>query len=172
MTRMLVAVDGSPYALEAVRHSIALAHRGLRVTVVLAQVQEEATFLELATQDADAIANAALEAGEHLMASAVAQLQAAGVPFETEVALGEPGTTLVDMAARLQCDGIVVGARGMGALRRALMGSVSQAVLNHSHLPVTVVKPYVDEAMEVLGEEGAPVMADDGGAPRGGHAGL
>lgn len=160
MTRILVAVDGSPTALEAVRHSIGLVRSGLRGTVVLAQVQDEATFLELATNDADAIANAALEAGEHLMAAAVVELQLAGVPFEKEVALGEPGATLVDMAERLQCDAIVVGARGMGALRRALMGSVSQAVLHHSRLPVTVVKLHVDEAMDVLGEEGAQVMAD------------
>ena len=160
MTRILVAVDGSPVAQEAVRHAAALVLNGLRATVVLAQVQQEASFLELATQDGDAIANAALEAGAHLMASAVIELQAAGVPFEKEVALGEPAATLVDMAERLQCDQIIIGARGMGALRRALMGSVSQAVLQHSSLPVTVVKPHVDEARDVLGEEGAQLMAD------------
>lgn len=155
MTRILVAVDGSDFALEAVRHTVALARSGLRATVVLAQVQEEATFLELATQDADAIANAAMEAGSHLLASAVLELQLAGVPHEIEVALGEPGATLVDMAERLRCDHIVLGARGMGVLRGALMGSVSQSVLKHSHLPVTVVKQPVNEAMDVLGEEGA-----------------
>lgn len=160
MTRMLVAVDGSPSSLEAVRHSIGLARHGLDLTVVLAQVQEEATFLELALQDADAIANAALEAGEHLMAPAVAELKAAGVPFETEVALGEAGTTLADMAERLQCDAIVVGARGMGALRQAWLGSVSQAVLHHSRLPVTVVKQPVDDVMDVLGAEDAESETD------------
>lgn len=160
MTRILVAVDGSPSSLEAVRHAVGLVRSGLRATVVLAQVQEEASFLELATQDSDRIAKAALGAGMHLMAPAVVELQAAGVPFEREVALGEPGTTLVDMAERLQCDCIVVGARGMGALRRAFIGSVSQSVLNHSRVPVIVVREREDAAMEVLGEEGAQVMAD------------
>lgn len=160
MTRILVAVDGSPSALEAVRHAVGLVSGGLRATVVLAQVQEEASFLELATQDADTIAKAAMGAGMHLMAPAVVELQAAGVPFEREVALGEPGTVLVDMAERLQCDFIVVGARGMGALRRAFMGSVSQSLLNHSRLPVTVVREREEAAMEVLGEEGAQLMAD------------
>ena len=171
MTRILVAVDGSPYALEAVRHTVALARSGLRATVVLALVQEEASFLELATQDGDAIANAAMEAGAHLAAPAVVELQLADVPHEVEVALGEPAPTLVDMAERLQCDQIVIGARGMGALRGALMGSVSQYVLKHSPMPVTVVKPRVDEARDVLGEEGAQVMAD-GVTPLSIQAGL
>ena len=38
MTRILVAVDGSPFAQEAVRHAAALVLNGLRATVVLAQV--------------------------------------------------------------------------------------------------------------------------------------
>ena len=171
MTRILVAVDGSSYALEAARHAVALVRSGLRATVVLAQVQEEASFLELATQDADAIAQAALEAGSHLAAPAVLELQLSAVPYETEVALGEPAATLIDMAERLQCDQIVIGARGMGALRGALMGSVSQYVLKHSPMPVTIVKQRVNEAQDVLGEEGAQVMAD-GVTPLSIQAGL
>lgn len=171
MTKILVAVDGSSSSMDAVRHCIGLVSNGLRAKVVLGQVQEEASFLELATRDADAIAQAAMDAGKTLMAPAVVELQAAGVPFEQEVALGEPGTALVDMAERLQCDFIVVGARGMGALRRAFMGSVSQSVLNHSPLPVVVVKPQINPAMDVLGEQGAQVMSD-GVTPLGVKVGL
>jgi nucleotide-binding universal stress UspA family protein len=154
MNRILIAVDGSPSSLDAVRYGIGLLRNGLRATLVLAQVQDEASFLELATQDADAIANAALEAGEHLMASAVELLQAAGVPYEKEVGLGDPASTLVDMSERLECNSLVVGARGMNALQRTWLGSVSQSVLNHSRVPVTIVKQHVDEAMDVLGESG------------------
>lgn len=157
MTRILIAVDGSPSSLDAVRYGMGLVRSGLRATLVLAQVQDEASFLELATQDADAIANAALEAGEHLMASAIELLVAGDVPYEKEVGLGDPASTLVDMAERWECEGIVIGARGMNALQRTWMGSVSQSVLHHSRVPVTVVKQAVDEAMDVLGEVGEPI---------------
>jgi nucleotide-binding universal stress UspA family protein len=34
----------------------------------------------------------------------------------------------------------VMGSRGQGRLRRALMGSVSDAVVRHAHCPVTIVR--------------------------------
>ena len=69
MFRILIAVDGSELALDAVRHGVALVRRGgLQATLVLGHVQEEASLIELATQGADAVAAASVEAGQHLMA--------------------------------------------------------------------------------------------------------
>jgi nucleotide-binding universal stress UspA family protein len=56
-------------------------------------------------------------------------LKAGGVPHEI-VALAE------DIGAGL----IVMGSRGHGGIRRALMGSVSDAVVRHAHCPVLVVR--------------------------------
>jgi nucleotide-binding universal stress UspA family protein len=36
---------------------------------------------------------------------------------------------------------IVMGSRGLGGVRRALMGSVSDAVVRHAHCPVMIVRP-------------------------------
>ena len=141
MLKILVAVDGSELALDAVRHALKLVREGsLQATLVLGHVQEEASFLELATRDADAIARASVEAGQDLLASAVALVQQAQVPFETEIALGSPAATIVDMAENCGCDLLVVGARGLGGLRGAFLGSVSQAVVQRASVPVTVVK--------------------------------
>ena len=145
-TTLVIAVDGSATSLQAVRHGIALVQHGLQAHIALVHVQEPASLLELATQDADAIACAATEAGEHLMASATALLDDAGLAYSTEVVLGEPGTMLIDIAESLNACMLIVGARGMGAIRRALMGSVSQAVLNRATLPVVIVKAQEEDS--------------------------
>lgn len=154
MLRILVAVDGSELALDAVRYALKLVQEGgLQATLVLGHVQEEATLLELATRDADTIARASVEAGQDLLASAVALVQAAGVPFETEIVLGSAAAMLADMAETCGCGLIMVGARGLGGLRGTLLGSVSQAVVRDATMPVTVVKHVQAEEVDDVGAQ-------------------
>ncbi|QIL83197.1 universal stress protein [Diaphorobacter sp. HDW4A] len=150
MVRILVAIDGSELSLDAVRHALMLIREGLKAVIVLGHVQEEASFLELARQGADAIAEAAVEAGKHLTRPAEKLVRAANVQFETEIVLGSPAAALCDLAEAQGCDFIVMGARGMGAMRAAVIGSVSQAVVHQSNLPVLVVKHV--EALEDEGD--------------------
>lgn len=139
-TNIMIAIDGSAESLQAVRHALLLIQHGLRADVALVNVQEPASLLELATQDSDAIATAAVEAGEHLMAAGAALLDEAGVGYSMEVVLGEPSTVLVDMAEQLAADMVILGARGMGAIESVLVGSVSKAVISRCSKPVLVVK--------------------------------
>ncbi|MFD7624889.1 universal stress protein [Streptomyces sp. NPDC059851] len=52
---------------------------------------------------------------------------------------GHPAEVLVDAAQG--ADVLVVGSRGHGGFRRALLGSVSQQVALHAPCPVTIVRP-------------------------------
>lgn len=149
MLKILIAIDGSELALDAVAHALQLVRSGLQAQCVLANVQEPATLYELVTsRDPDQIAAAAVEAGEHLMAPARAQLEAAGVSVETAVGLGDPAHVLVDLIEETGADWALIGARGQGAIRSALLGSVSQELVHRSPVPVTVVKhPDLPEAL-------------------------
>ena len=141
MLKILIAVDGSELALDGVHHALSLLRQGLQASLVLAHVQEPATLYELVTtRDPNLIAAASLVAGEHLMASARALLDAAGVGYETEVGVGDVAHTLVDMIESSGCDLVVIGAKGQGAISSALLGSVSQEVAHASPVPVTIVK--------------------------------
>ena len=82
MLNIMIAVDGSPNSLQAVQHGVQLVQQGLRAHVVVAHVQKEASFLELATQDSELIANASLEAGMDLVAPELVMLRLAGVSYE------------------------------------------------------------------------------------------
>jgi nucleotide-binding universal stress UspA family protein len=139
--KILVPVDGSELALDAVRHALRLRQEGLDATFLLATVQEPTYLYEMVlAPDADVLERVSGAVGSRALEGAEALFDAAGVPFEREIASGEPAPTLIEMAERHGCDVIVLGARGLGVLRSALMGSVSQGVLHASKLPVTVVK--------------------------------
>ena len=47
---------------------------------------------------------------------------------------------IVDVAEEVGIGLIVMGSRGLGGIRRALMGSVSDAVVRHAHCPVMIVR--------------------------------
>jgi nucleotide-binding universal stress UspA family protein len=47
---------------------------------------------------------------------------------------------IVHLADQLYAGLIVMGSRGLGGIRRALMGSVSDSVVRHAHCPVMVVR--------------------------------
>src|SRR5215213_2431424 len=55
--------------------------------------------------------------------------------------MGQVDLEIVALAEELQADLIVMGSRGLGGVRRALMGSVSDSVVRHAHCPVLVVRP-------------------------------
>ena len=139
--KILLPTDGSEGALEAVHHALRLVHAGLRAHFVLANVQEPASLYEVVVaHDAAVIEQVTAAAAAHSLESAQALLRAAGAQFETEVAAGDPGHALVEIAQRFECELVIMGARGVGALRGGLFGSVSNAVLHASEVPVTIVR--------------------------------
>ena len=139
--KILVPVDGSGPALDAVRHALQLRREGLQASFVLATVQEPTFLYEMIlAPDIEVLERVSGEVGARLLESAEALFTAAGVPYECEIASGYAATALIEIAENYSCDAIVMGVRGMGSLRSALMGSVSQAVLHAATLPVTFVK--------------------------------
>ncbi len=71
--------------------------------------------------------------------SARARFGELGVEVETVVAIGDPATSIVELAESRNADLIVVGTRELGWLERALGQSVSAGVLHHAHCDVLVV---------------------------------
>jgi len=141
MFKILLAVDGSEASLDAVRHALRLVTDGLTATFVLANVQEPANLYELVTaHDPEVLRQVSSGAGAHLLEPAEALLKAAGVSWEREIASGDPAHLLAEMIERHAVDAVVMGARGFGAARSAVAGSVSHWLLAHAPVPVTVVR--------------------------------
>jgi nucleotide-binding universal stress UspA family protein len=71
---------------------------------------------------------------------------AGGAVAGTHLRMGEVDLEIVALAEELGADLIVMGSRGLGGVRRALMGSVSDSVVRHAHCPVLVVRPEKEQA--------------------------
>ncbi len=56
------------------------------------------------------------------------------------------------VAEETGADLVVMGSRGLGGIRRALMGSVSDSVVRHAHCPVLVVRNEHRQSRQLSGE--------------------
>jgi nucleotide-binding universal stress UspA family protein len=62
---------------------------------------------------------------------------------------GKVDHAVVTLAEEIGAGLIVLGSRGHGGIRRALMGSVSDAVVRHAHCPVLVVRELSEKSVVV-----------------------
>jgi nucleotide-binding universal stress UspA family protein len=69
-----------------------------------------------------------------------------GAVEDSRLTAGRPDAEIVDWAEEIGADLIVMGSRGVGRVRRALFGSVSNSVVRHAHCPVMVIRPEKEQA--------------------------
>jgi nucleotide-binding universal stress UspA family protein len=65
---------------------------------------------------------------------------AGGTVKASHLRRGRPDGEIVDLAEEIGAGLIVMGSRGRGGMKRALMGSISDSVVRHAHCPVMVVR--------------------------------
>lgn len=136
-TAILLATDGSREAELAATTAVDLAkstnselhvvHVGEFLPTMLAQTEVEPAQLEH-------------EAREKLDEQVRRIEEAGGTVKEAHLRLGRADEEIVDVAHDMGAGFIVMGSRGHGRMRRALMGSVSDSVVRHAHCPVTIVR--------------------------------
>jgi nucleotide-binding universal stress UspA family protein len=141
MTKILLSLDGSDNSARAVEYLIALAAALKETEIHLLNVQDPVSSLQ--AQECWTAAHCATlqqQAGDLALKAARRRLDAAGIPHTAEVAAGPVAQTIADFAREWQCDMIVMGTRGMGAMGNLLMGSVATRVVHLAHAPVVLVK--------------------------------
>lgn len=157
---VVVGVDGSGDADVAVRWAAyEAAMRNVRLTLVQAIAMPSpgwtnAELRELYETDADAILDDAVTTINDFMKAD------APTNVRRQVFFARPAAALVDMSK--DADMVVVGARGLGALRRLLLGSVSNALIHHSHCPVAVLDR--DASLSAQAEHAPVLLGFDGSA--------
>jgi nucleotide-binding universal stress UspA family protein len=70
---------------------------------------------------------------------------AGGTVAEEHLIEGPVAPEIVRLAEEIGAGLIVMGSRGLGGVRRALLGSISDSVVRHAHCPVLVVRQEEEE---------------------------
>ena len=142
-TKILLATDGSEEAQLAATTAADLAEETDSELHVLT-VGPDFPLYELTEHPADfedVLRKNRREAKEVLEQQAKRIEQSGATVKETHLREGPAAEEeIVEVAEELGAGMIVMGSRGHGRLRRALLGSVSDAVVRHAHCPVTIVR--------------------------------
>ncbi len=139
MKKILIPVDGTASALQAVRHVVNQFLADSNMEVHLLHVR--APFSQYVSRFVSKSNRHSYhrELAENALKSARALLDKHGVPHASHIELGDPATVIDRVAQRLHIDQIVMGTARKSTLTRFVQDSVTSKVLETSRVPVEVV---------------------------------
>ncbi len=141
---IIVCTDGSETARHAAVVGCAILQPAQRIVVAtVIEAQDEMTLTGTGTAGGIVTPEEFAEADrtrEREGLQVVEQTGAVLAPatVELRVLRGDPGPTLCDLAEQLSAGALVMGSRGLGRIKRALLGSVSDYVVRAAPCPVVI----------------------------------
>jgi nucleotide-binding universal stress UspA family protein len=150
--KILVAIDGSEEASSAARAATEVAKAiGSELHLVYA-MQEERYRPHLGPEMWEGWEEGfeqAKRSARSWVEEQAEDVRAEGIRVvESHLLLGWPDAAIVWLAQEISAGLVVLGSRGLGGMRRALIGSVSDSVVRHAHCPVMVVRPEKERSVE------------------------
>src|SRR5918912_1800955 len=146
-TKILLATDGSKEAGLALTTAADLANSTnseLHVAYVFPTAVQRPFPNPILARPADEMEHELEEAmrqAQEFLDKQVDKVKQEGVSVaETHLVRGRPDRVVVNLSEEIGAGLIIMGSRGLGGVRRALMGSVSDSVVRHAHCPVMIVR--------------------------------
>ncbi len=135
---IVAGIDGSAHSRKVIAYVADLARRyNARVYLVYGHHPIPSW---LGDKELERVAGSEVARGMRLLAPYVDTLRRVGIDVEPEVLEGPGPKAILNVAETRDADLIVVGSRGLGAVRGLLLGSVSERVIRLAKCPVLVVR--------------------------------
>jgi nucleotide-binding universal stress UspA family protein len=150
-TKILLATDGSREASLAARTAVNLADKtGSELHVAFVLRTQDALDYDALGFDVERPSEEVRRMGKRLLDEQVRQVEeAGGTVAGAHLRTGRPDQEIVAAGEDMGAGLIVLGSRGLGGIKRALMGSVSDSVVRHAHCPVMVVRDGESDQEEI-----------------------
>lgn len=141
--KVLLATDGSKEAVLAARTAADMAtstDSELHV-VTVGQGPLDPSYRIEAYVPYEQIADSIKRHSQKVLDEQVREIEdAGGTVKQTHLKIGQRDEEIVRLSEEIGAGLIVLGSRGHGGIKRALMGSVSDSVVRHAHCPVMIVR--------------------------------
>ena len=142
-TKILLATDGSKDAELANTTAVDLANgTNSELHVVTVARNPDPAYRTEVSLNYEQVLEAIRNDARQILDEEVRKIEEAGGKVaEAHLRLGETrDQEIVNLSQEIGAGLIVMGSRGLGGMRRALMGSVSDSVVRHAHCPVMIVR--------------------------------
>ena len=138
MARMLVPMDGSQQAKDALDHAIpAFPDADIVLLHVIDPIDSGFDAESVVPGLSKDWYASQKDTAENLFEEA---RERTGREFDTAIEVGRPARTIVEYAKQEDVDHVVIGSHGRSGVARILLGSVAETVVRRSPVPVTVVR--------------------------------
>jgi nucleotide-binding universal stress UspA family protein len=141
--KILIPVDGSPASLRAIEFAIEMVGQNPGASLVLLHVSN-IPAIDLAgvseVMASDWLQEAASRASAKALKDAIGKCEGASVVFRTLIKAGQTAETIAQVAHEEDVKHIVMGTRGLGAIKGLLLGSVATQVIHLAGVPITLIK--------------------------------
>jgi nucleotide-binding universal stress UspA family protein len=142
--KVLLAIDGSEEAGLAAQAATELSKETgseVHVTFVLPRPEALIGHHTYSAEVRESVLEQARSEARQFLDGRAEQLRAEGAKVaQAHLRIGEPDKEIIRLSEEIGATLIVMGSRGLGAVSRALMGSVSDSVVKHAHCPVLVMR--------------------------------
>ena len=138
MYTFLVAVDGSQHSRRAVQYAARRA-RASSCRIELLHVEAPVMAWEVGAVSSTETVAISRDGESRVLLDAGVREFDHGVIVAKHAVEGDPAKVILEQAAKLKADEIVIGSRGLRPLGAALLGSVAYKVLHDASIPVVVV---------------------------------
>ena len=150
--RILVATDGSEEATLAAKTAAELAYRTYSELHLVNVADTNASYY---AAHETGLAENLQQRAQEVLEDQVEKIEQSGGEVAGEhvrVSQHHPADGIVRVAEEIEADLVVTGSRGLGGIRRALMGSVSDSVVRHAQCPVLVGRKQEPQTLPLSGE--------------------
>lgn len=140
--KIVVAIDGSSAALNALEHLVRLAKGwGGSHQLALVNVQQPIVHADAFGLTAGMDGPLLQQLGQRDLEAALAIAKASGFGVEQRIEVGPPASCIADYARDVGAELIVLGTKGRSNIANVLVGSVAHRIPQQSKLPVLLIPP-------------------------------